>query len=107
MSKKQYLIGEKFKGFYKLTFENGKFEYINERKLDLLKKDKNVNITKLEEVKIEVKSDKDSSNANTQDLSKYSEKDLVELAKRLGLATANDKMTKKQLIEYIAEKDKK
>lgn len=106
MTKKNYSISEKFRGFYKLTSEGGKFEYINDRKLDILNKDKNVKIVKFVEEKVETKSESDEDSGNEENLSNLSHKDLIEIAKRLGLDSANQQTSKENLIKYIEKNTK-
>lgn len=106
---KKYIIGEKLRDFYKLTHGDGNFEYINKRKLDLLKKDESVKLAKFVEAEVEeVKPSKEVKEVKEvkqgDDLNSISHKDLIELAKRLGLDSANNSTSKKQLIEYIAKK---
>lgn len=102
MAKKKYIVGEKFRGFYKLTHENSKFEYINDRRLNLLQKDKTVSLVEFAKPKPKEVKEIDSDNGD-KELKKMNKPELSSLAKNYGYEGDTDvpDITKAILIEFI------
>ena len=110
MTKKQILVSDLSKGFHKITFEDGVFEYITPSKLEKLKEDKGFKLVNREDKKgiidVTPTSNDDDNTGSAQDLSKLNKAALTEIAQRLGFGDVNDQITKAMLVKYINENDK-
>ena len=94
-------ISDISRGFYKVTYESGIYEYVTEKRLKKLQADKGNKSPETKQQKEAATDDK------VKDLEKLKKDALVEIAQRLGFeGEINNDVTKAILIEYIIANDK-
>lgn len=111
MTKKQIIASDLNKGFYKITHDNGSFEYIKPSKLEELRKDKAIKLVETKEEKKEIaaisnEDSKESPESKAKELKKLNKNDLSEIAQRLGFSDEiTDDVTKAMLIDFIIKNE--